>query len=155
MQYGEQVSLDAYTAGENGYSFKIPAEEFESALLPYFQIAQDELRRLARHDAAEDCYPWKPFLTNDAVWYFFPFLEPEVTKCRDHGDGTLTLTVDVGSADLKTDRLFSHELTVLVTGGDQFQYVSNKLTYQTAYGLPPDEARLDMTEQTYRSEESA
>lgn len=152
LRCGEQADPDAYAAGEDGYSRQIPAEEFEAALMPYFPVSQGELQQLARYDAEEDCYPWKPFLTNDAVWYFFPFLEPEVTACRENKDGTLTLTVDVGSADLKTDRLFSHELTVRELDGGQFQYVGNRVTYQTAYGLPPDEARLDMAEQTYRSE---
>lgn len=141
--------LDPEQWEQNGYLYRIPAEEFEAAVMPFFQIEQACLRVLARYDAQTGSYPYKPFVTNDAVWYNFPLVEPEVTACRENSDGTLTLTVDVASADLKTDRLFSHELRVRETEDGGFEYVANRIVYQTELGLPPDEARLDMAAETY------
>lgn len=40
------------------------------------------------------------------------------------------------STDLKTDCLFAHEVTVRPLENGRFQYVGNKVTYQTEYGLP-------------------
>lgn len=148
MQNGTRLEPERYE--KVGYFYQIPAEEFEPSVMSFFQIELERLRTLARYDALTDSYPYKPFVTNDAVWYYYPIIEPEVTACRKNADGTLTLTVDVASPDLKTDRLFSHELTVRETENGQFQYVANRITYQTELGLPPDEARLDMAEQSYK-----
>lgn len=117
----------------------IPAEEFEAVVMAYFDISRQELRRRAMYDPALDGYPWKEQGTNDYIP--FPTLEPEVTQVRENPDGTLTLTVNVGSAEVKLDSLFGHEVTVRPTA-EGFQYVSNRVTFQTAYGLPPTEPRL-------------
>ena len=69
-------------------------------------------------------------------------IEPEVTACQTDGDGTITLTVEMLSTDLKTDCLFAHELTVRPLEDGGFQFVGNRVTYRTEYGLPYCEPRL-------------
>ena len=63
-----------------------------------------------------------------------------------NSDGTLTLTVAMLSTDLKTDCLFAHEVTVRPLENGRFQYVGNKVTYQTEYGLPFCEPRITWNE---------
>lgn len=122
-----------------GY-YEIPSELFESTILPYFSVTIESFRKAAFYDEYRAYYPWKPFLTNDAVWY--PYIEPSVVGCTENDDGTITLYVDVLSTDLKTDRLFSHKVTIRLLEDGNFQYVGNQITFQMEPGLPPGEVRL-------------
>ena len=70
---------------------------------------------------------------------------PEVRSCRQNQDGTITLSVDVMCADLRIDRLFSHEVTIGFSeeNREQFQYLANKITYLSeGFTLPEAEPRL-------------
>lgn len=49
-------------------------------------------------------------------------------KYQVNTDGTITLTVQALSTDLKTDCLFAHEVTVRPLENGRFQYVGNKVT---------------------------
>ena len=69
-------------------------------------------------------------------------MEPEVTAYVMNPDGTMTLTVQMLSTDLKMDCLFAHEVTVRPLENGSFQYVGNRITYQTEYGLPYSVPRL-------------
>ena len=48
------------------------------------------------------------------------------------------------STDLKTDCLFAHEVTVRPLENGRFQYVGNKVTYQTEYGLQDVKALVSL-----------
>lgn len=129
---------------EDPYYSLIPAAVFEDAVLPYFDISRKELRERAMYDSETDSYPWLEQGTNE--FNDFPFMEMEVTKYQNNPDGTLTLTVNVSSPELKTDDLFGHEVTVRPLEDGGFQYVANRITYQTEHGLPPSEPRLSSGE---------
>ena len=75
------------------------------------------------------------------LWYYS--FEPEVTAYTKNADGTITLTVEALSTDLKMDCLFAHEVTVRPLENGRFQYVGNRVTYQTEYGLPYAVPRLE------------
>ena len=77
------------------------------------------------------------------TWDYQPVLVPDVTGFRHNDDGTLTLTVEVISAEDGTDRLFTHELTVRPLGGRSFQYVSNRIINGEAGAYTP---RLELAE---------
>ena len=51
-------------------------------------------------------------------------------------------TIQMLSTDLKMDCLFAHEVTVRPLENGNFQYVGNRITYQTEYGLPHSVPRL-------------
>lgn len=138
--YGEPFCTEAYTVQQDRY--RIPAAAFERVVLSYFDIDIGLLRQLARYDPAGDDYPWRQIQTNDYVFLHYYTVEPEVTAYEANADGTLTLSVEMLSTDLKTDCLFAHEVTVRPLENGQFQFVSNKVTYQTEYGLPFCEPRL-------------
>lgn len=141
-RHGRQVSSNNYTFTPNRYSYEIPAAEFEEIVMPYFNIDIETFRKLAQYDAESNYYPWRPLETNDFVKLWYYTIEPEVTAYTVNSDGTITLTVEVLSTDLKMDCLFAHEVTIRPLENGQFQYVGNRVTYQTEYGLPYSVPRL-------------
>lgn len=140
--YGKQTWQEEYDYIIGQDCCMIPAAEFEKVVLPYFDVDLDSFREMAQYNAEGDSYPWRQIQTNDFVFLNYYTIEPEVTKYTVHSDGTITLTVEMLSTDLKTDCLFAHEVTVRPLENGQFQYVGNKVTYQTDYGLPYCEPRL-------------
>ena len=130
------------------YCYEIPAAEFEKVVLPYFDIDLNTFRELAHYDEEGDYYPWRQIETNDYVFLYYYVIESEVTAYQVNEDGTITLTVEMLSTDLKTDCLFAHEVTVRPLEDGGFQFVSNKVIYQTEYGLPFCEPRLSWGETT-------
>lgn len=142
MDFGEMFNAVGKAYHGEGRYFEIPAAEFEAVVMSRFGFDRNTFRKLARYDAAGDFYPWRPLETNDFVYLWFYSVEPEVTAYRENADGTVTLTVEVRSNDLKCDCLFAHEVTIRPAGNGEFQYVGNLITYQTEYGLPHAEPRL-------------
>lgn len=140
--YSKQFQPERYEYILEQDCYKIPAVEFEKVVLPYFDIDLNTFRKLAQYDAQGDYYPWRQIQTNDSVFLYYYTVEPEVTGSKVNSDGTITLTVEMLSADLKTDCLFAHEVTVRPSENGKFQFVGNKVTYQTQYGLPYCEPRL-------------
>ena len=139
---GEPFRPDGYPYIPERSCYKIPGALFEKIVLPYFDIDPVLLRELAQYNAVEDYYPWRPVESNDYVFLDFYSIDPEVTAYQVNPDGTITLTVQVLSTDLKTDCVFAHEVTVRPLENGRFQYVGNEVTYQTVYGLPYSVPRL-------------
>lgn len=139
---GKPCDLSAFRYQKEEDRYLVPAEIFEDAVLPFFAIDRDFLRERAGYDEPLDSYPWQDVETQDFVFVGYTVIEPEVRAFRENGDGTLTLTVEALAPDRKTDCIFAHELTVrpLDTGG--FQFVGNRVIFQTDYGLPYCEPRL-------------
>lgn len=135
-----QPEPDMYDA-QKRYCY-IPASLFEETVLPYFDIDLDTFRGLAAYQVAGDKYPWRGVGTNDFTFLWYYHCSPEVTACRRNLDETLTLTVEVLSTDLKLDCLFAHEVTVRPLEEGSFQYVSNRVIFQTEHGLPYCKPRL-------------
>lgn len=141
-RHGKQVGSNNYTFIPNRCCLEIPAAEFEETVMPYFNIDIETFRISAQYDTEGDYYPWRPLETNDFVKLWYYTIEPEVTEYTVNPDGTITITVEVLSTDLKMDCLFAHEVTVRPLENGQFQYVGNCITYQTEYGLPYSVPRL-------------
>lgn len=141
LQTGAQPDSSRYLQDDAGL-FCIPAAEFESVLLPFFDLSPEALHTLAGFDLKTESYPWRPIETNDMERYDYPAVEPYLTDIRENADGTKTLLVSCLSTDVPTDCLFSHELTVRDLPGGGFQFVSNRITFQTALGLPNAAPRL-------------
>ena len=140
--HGEYVPNDEYTFIPERYCYQIPAAEFEEVILQYFTIDVETLRQMAQYDTEGDYYPWRPVETNDYVFLYYYTCESEVTAYSINTDGTITLTVEMLSTDLKLDCLFAHEVTIRPLENGKFQFVGNKVIYQTEYGLPFCEPRL-------------
>ena len=140
--YGKQFWPEGYEYIIEQDCCMIPAAEFEAVVRPYFDIDMEVFREMARYDVNEDTYPWRQIQSNDFVFLYYYMVEPEVTEYKVNSDGTITLTVEMLSTDLATDCLFAHELTVRPLDNGKFQFVGNRITYQTEYGLPFCEPRL-------------
>lgn len=137
IEYGEP-----YQPEPQSKRCQIPSEEFERLVSPYFHVDMSTFRGLAQYQRSTDSYPWRQVVPNDFHFLGFYACTPEVVGCRDNGDGTVTLTVEVLSTDLKLDCLFAHEVTIRPLENGGFQYVSNRITYRTEYGLPYGKPRL-------------
>ncbi len=59
-----------------------------------------------------------------------------MVKKQEHPDGTMTLTVQVYSPEVKTDDLFTHEVTLRLGEEGAFQYVGNRVIRIGPWGLP-------------------
>ena len=144
VRTGNALDWEPYLTQSSPTRAMIPADVFESAVLPYFQISLEEFRELSQYDPETGTYPWRPIHGNDLTTWKYPMCEPEVTDWTENSDGTLTLTVQVYSPELKTDRLFIHALTLRPLADGGFQYVSNRVTYVSGRGLPPSMARFSL-----------
>lgn len=140
--HGSQFDPEGLDFDSERRSYMIPSARFEEVVLPYFNIDLDTFRQMAQYDEETDSYPWRRIVTNDLVFLYYYSCEPEVSSCRVNADGTLALTVEAISTDLKLDCLFEHEVTIRQLKNGGFQFVGNKVTYQTEYGLPFCEPRL-------------
>ena len=142
-EHGTQFSPEGYRYCTRGRYFEIPGEEFEEIILPYFGIDQTTLRRLAGFDRERNAYPWHQIQSEEVVSILqYYTMEPEVTAYRENADGTISMTVQVLSTDLKTDCLFSHEVTVLPLENGGFHFVGNRMISQGEKGIPYCENRL-------------
>ena len=144
LRLGSQPDASDYTQDEKTGVFRIPSADFERVILPYFSISAEKLRALAGYDGQSDSYPWRPIRTNDMELYDYPTTEPYITDVRENPDGTMTLLLSCLSTDIPTDCIFSHELTVRTLPSGGFEYVSNRVTFQTEHGLPNAAPRLSV-----------
>lgn len=141
--YGTEFTGEGYSYLDEEHGYAIPAAEFEEIVLPYYNIALDTFRSLAQYHSSGDYYVCRTLKTDDFVFLWYYSFEPEVTAYTKNADGTITLTVEALSTDLKMDCLFAHEVTVRPLENGRFQYVGNRVTYQTEYGLPYAVPRLE------------
>ena len=144
LRFHCQPDAADYAQDETTGAFRIPSGEFERVVLPYFSVSAENLRTLAGYDAQTDCYPWRPIRTNDMELYDYPTTEPYITDVRENPDGTTTLLLSCLSTDVPTDCIFSHELTIRALSSGGFEYVSNRVTFQTEHGLPNAAPRLSV-----------
>lgn len=144
LRFHCQPDAADYAQDENTGAFRIPSGEFERVVLPYFSVSAENLRALAGYDGQSDSYPWRPIRTNDMELYDYPTTEPYITDVRENPDGTTTLLLSCLSTDVPTDCIFSHELTIRALSSGGFEYVSNRVTFQTEHGLPNAVPRLSV-----------
>lgn len=142
-RYGEQYRPETDSRIPQTNIQRIPAAEFEEILRPYFHMDLETFRELAAYEEDGDFYPWRSVETEDFVKLQYYNCTPEVTAWEQNPDGTITMTVEVLSTDLKLDCLFFHEVTVRPLADGGFQYVGNRVTSQTEYGLPYCVPRLE------------
>ena len=140
LRYDRPLDTSALAFDEDLPGFGVPADEFESVILPFFDISPEDLKAAALYDGGSDAYPWQKM--NSANLSFFPPVTPDVTDCRHNDDGTVTVTVDVLCFDLQAFPLFTHEVTVRPHDDGSFQYLANTVTYKSGLGFPNTAPRL-------------
>lgn len=139
-RYGDYVYNTDYEYYSDMQCSLIPADIFESTILPHFNISLDEFRTLTLYMQESNSYPWQMLNCSNII--YCPALTPEVVERRDNGDGTFTIVVDVLCFDYKYFPYFTHEITIKPTSDGGFQYVSNQITYACEHGVPDTTPRL-------------
>ena len=141
MQTDNFLSAKDFPSSHNSHYSYIPAQLFESTILPYFDISLENFRARALYDSESDTYPWQEVCCDNLIYY--PLVVPEVAAQKMNDDGTFTLVIDAICGEYKTDKLFTHEVTIRPDTDGGFQYISNKIIYQNSeYDMPPNFPRL-------------
>lgn len=123
IRYGRDLIYyeSPYPVDETQTRARVPAEEYEQIMLPLLDLSAQQLRALAGYDGG--CYP---VYTVRTVNPRYGDVFPEVTALVENADGTLTLTVDGISPSLRTDRAFTHRVT-LRPGDQGAVYLANQV----------------------------
>lgn len=140
LQTGRKLDLNQFSYNGVPWYYLIPRDLFEETITSYFSITKEALRNHAVYFESQQEYAYA-----DNYLYFpddIPDMIPMVTNRVDNPNGTFTLSVTVSSLERKTDKLFCHEITIRPLADGGFQYVSNRISYLTDYGLPPNYPRL-------------
>ena len=125
-----------YEADENlniKAEYRIPAQEFEAVIMPYFSIDKEELQRRTMYIPEEGVYVYRP-----RGFYYIEYLDilyPEVTDYLENADGTITLLVNAVYPEEYTAKAFSHKTVIRPLPEGGFQYVSNEMLLS---GQEPD-----------------
>lgn len=127
MSSGRRPNKDIFRDG-------IPKEEFEDTIQRYLDIETGELEQRAFYDKKKGTYPWLAITGWNRLPQLQPF--PEVTDCREHGDGILDLYVDAVFVEEGTDRAFSHVVTVKEKDDGGFVYLGNKIDQEHVLHMP-------------------
>lgn len=103
----------------------IPAEQFESVITKYLDIAPNEIRSMADYDSSADTYYFSS-RTPEAKGSTPDMPYPEVSSIVNNEEGTITLVVEAVWPKCRNDRAYVHEVTIRPEK-DGFKYISNKV----------------------------
>lgn len=123
------------------YSEGIPKEEFEGIVQTYFDITIEDLQEYAKYNESKEVYPWSEIGAWNRVQQFQPF--PEVVKCVENEDGTLSVYVEAIFVELGMDCSFSHIVTIREDENGGWVYCGNKVNWDDAYRVPAYKARRE------------
>lgn len=138
MAAGKPLEEEAYADG-------IPKEEFESVIGRYFDITVEELERFARYDSGTRRYPWIAVEFWNRVQQLQPSF-PEVVRCGENEDGTVTAYVEAVSTEEGMDCYYAHEVTLRREEDGHYVYVGNRVDRERSYCIPAYRARREYTE---------
>lgn len=116
------------------YSEGIPRKEFENIVRTYFDITTEDLRKYARYNESKEVYPWNAIGPWNRVQQFQPF--PEVVKCVENEDGTLTVNVEAVFVEMGMDCSFSHVVTIREEENGEWVYCGNRVNWEEAQCVP-------------------
>lgn len=133
---------------ENVYANELPKTEFESVIQKYFDISVSELEQYARYDAKSGMYPWYAIGKWNRIQQFQPF--PEVVKCIENEDGTISVYVDAVFVEEGTDRSFGHVVTIREKENGEWVYLGNVIDWENAKSVPDYLPRREYAETEYR-----
>ena len=122
--------------------YYIDRSQFEAVIDTYFDISEDVLHAQALYSDVRGGYPWQGITCSNCAYN--GDLIPDVRSYAAHGDGTVTMEIDVLCPTHRTDRLFSHRLTVRPVSDGGFQYVSNEIISPVEGGIPLYCPRIDL-----------
>ena len=123
--YGTNIP---YVADDNlgvGAVYRIPKDDFERVILPYFDIDSETLQSKTIYNAEDKTYEYKPRGFEEVEYPEYPY--SEVIGFTENGDGTLTLTANVVFPYVGDSKVYAHEVVVRPLENGEVQYVSNRI----------------------------
>lgn len=136
MKYHKQIYAENYSGG-------IPKEEFETLIMEYLPISEENLQKYAEFDEEAKMYAWAPLGCGNYAPNFFGTSVPEVVDVRENPDGTVTLTVNaVCDMVICDDALITHDLTVKFKEDGSFQYLGNEIRKEDRNNVPEYQYRV-------------
>lgn len=130
---------------EGVYAQGIPKEEFEDVIRRYFDISVQELERYGRYDGEKGRYPWYPIGIRNRVQQLQPSF-PEVVRCADNGDGTLSAYVEAVSVEEGLDCYYAHVVTLRRKEDGRYVYEGNQVDRERSFCIPAYRARREFEE---------
>ncbi len=127
---------------EEVYADGIPKEEFESVIGKYFDISVEEMERYGRYNGETGRYPWSAIGIRNRVQQLQPSF-PEVVRCVENGDGTVTAYVEAVSVEEGLDCYYAHEVTLRRKEDGSYVYVGNRVNREQSFCIPAYRARRE------------
>lgn len=121
MKYGELYS-------EQEEVTQVPGDVFESLMMEYLPITEEQLREWASYDEQTGCYSWKRWGCYNYTPTHIGHSISEVKEIRQNADGTKTMIVDAVCASVICDDVaLTHQLTILEREDGSVQYIGNQI----------------------------
>lgn len=137
MKYGKKFEPDNYPKG-------IPQKEFESLMMEYLPVTEEDIQKYAVFDEENKTYVWERLGCFNYAPTYFGTSFPEVTQIKENEDGTVTLTVDaVCRMILCDDAVITHELTIRFSEDGGFKYLGNEILYDGVNDIPEYQYRIN------------
>ncbi|MDY4634050.1 MAG: DUF6070 family protein [Candidatus Limivicinus sp.] len=128
-----------YPTDENSGVSHVPGEDFETLLMQYTCLDRERIRAWARYDRETDSYPVCIDGPHDGL-AIIPV--PEVVDVQRGGDGSLILRVDALLVSQRTDRAFTHLVTIQPSADGSYRIIANQVLEDTDNILPDYESLL-------------
>ena len=141
MKYQEKFNSEDFPNG-------IPKEEFESLIMEYLPVTEEQIREYAVFDEENQTYLWARLGCGNYAPTFFGTSLPEVVDIKENEDGTVTLTVEaVCDMVICDDAVITHELTVRFAEDGSFQYLGNEILGDGIMHIPDYQYRINITKE--------
>lgn len=127
LRFGQAVP---YVMGENlesDVAYRIPKQEFENVVMPYFMVDSQTLQAKTDYLPEDQVYLYKPRGFQNAEYPDIPY--PEVVSYKEKDDGILELMVNAVYPNDHTSKAFSHKVEIRLLQEGGFQYVSNQVVF--------------------------
>lgn len=126
-------------ADKEKYEDGIPEELFENTIERYFDMTGEQIKQYADYNKEKGTYPWLAV----SAWNRIPQLQPfpEVVKCEEHDDGTLSAYVEAVLVESGRDCSFRHVVTLKKDEKGNYKYWGNQVDEENAYWIPKYRAR--------------
>lgn len=132
MDTGLELDKEKYKNG-------IPEELFENTVEQYFNMTAGQIKQYADYNEEKGSYPWLAISAWNRVPQLQPF--PEVVKCTEHDDGTLSAYVEAVLVESGRDCTFRHVVTLKRGEKGDYKYWGNQVDEENAYWIPQYRAR--------------
>ena len=140
-EHGAFISYfnNPYPTEEDSGISHVPREDFEALLMQYTCLDRERIRAWARYDRETDSYPVCIEGPHDGL---AKIPVPEVVDVQRNGDGSLRLTVDALLVSQRTDRAFTHIVTIQPAADGSYRILANQVLEDPDNILPDYESLL-------------